>query len=120
MAASPKVVVLNGISVIDCPDRIVAGETEQLRAAALDAIDLNGHIILQLQSVKKIDSTGLGLIAFLCASARRRSGDIKLAGPSAHVAKVLEMTMLGQLFTVYPTVQAAVAAFSTAPGNDYK
>ena len=115
MSLSIEVVMHDGIRVIYCRGRILSGETEELRAAVLEAIESTGRVILELQSVKMIDSTGLGLLASLCLSARKRSGDVKLVKPSPHVVEVLEITMLGRLFTVYPTVEVALAAFSGAP-----
>ncbi len=106
----PQVVMANGAAVIYCPERMVAGYIEGLRTAALDAIARTGNVVLQLQSVDKIDSTGLGLLASLCVSARRRTGDVVLVAPSREVAEVLRITMLGHLFKVYPTVHDAVSS----------
>ncbi len=103
--------------MVHCGSRIVAGETDMLRNAALDAIARTGHVVLQMQSVKKIDSTGLGLLASLCVSARRRTGDDKLVAPSAEISHVLRITMLGRLFAIYPDVQAAVTASATPSGS---
>ncbi len=116
MASSPETVMHNGIAVIHCRTRIVAGETEQLRTAALDAIHQSGQVILRLDSVTKIDSTGLGLLASLCVSARRRGGDLKLVAPSGAVSEVLGRTMLGRLFAIYSDVEAAVATSDTSHG----
>ncbi len=115
MSFSLEVVMRDGIAVIHCRGRIVSGETEELRAAVLEFVERTGRVILELQSVKMIDSTGLGLLAFLCVSARRRSGDVTLVAPSTYIAEVLEVTMLGRLFSVYASVEAALAAFSTTP-----
>ncbi len=115
MSCSLEIATHDGITVINCRGRILCGETQGLRAAAVKAIERTGRVILELQSVKIIDSTGLGLLASLCVSARKRSGDVKLVRPSPHVAEVLEITMLGRLFAVYPSVEAAVAAFSAPP-----
>jgi anti-sigma B factor antagonist len=98
--------------VIYCPERIVAGATEELHTAAKDAIEDTARVVLQLEPVRHIDSTGLGLLAWLCVSARKRSGDVKLVAPPPHVKQILELSMIGRVFTVYPTVEAAVAAFS--------
>lgn len=110
----PQVVFDNGTAVIYCPERIVAGEVEELRTAAQDAIARTGRVVLQLQSVSKIDSTGLGLLALLCVSARRRAGDVVLVAPSREVAELLRITMLGRLFKAYPTIDEAVSALRLA------
>lgn len=112
---SPLQVVRHGnVIVIDCRGPLVAGQTADIRTAATDAIAETGCVILDLHSVARMDSAGLGLLARLCASARGRSGDVKLVAPSAQVAELLEITLQGRLLTVHPTVEAALAAFSTA------
>ena len=100
------------VAVIHCRGRIVLGETEELRSLALGAIEESGKVVLQLAKVKTVDSTGLGLLVFLCESARRRSGDVKLVAPSPELQDVLETTMLGRMFDVHPSEQSALAAFA--------
>ncbi len=114
MRSPLQVVRQSGVAVIYCPARIVAGSTEELHAAAKEAIENNARVVLQLESVRRIDSTGLGLLAWLCVSARRRSGDVKLVAPPPHIKELLEITMIGRVFTVYATVESAIAAFSPA------
>ena len=113
MRSPLQVVRQSGIAVIYCPARIVAGSTEELHAAAKEAIEKNARVVLQLESVGHIDSTGLGLLA-CCVSARNRSGDVKLVAPSPRIKKLLEITMIGRVFTVYATIESAIAAFSPA------
>ena len=102
------------VAVIYCPERIIADEIQELRTSAVGAIEKTGRVICQLERVKFIDSVGLGLLASLCLSARKRAGDVKLVAPSGGVKEILEITLLGRVFAVHPTVEAAVAAFSTA------
>ncbi len=113
MTSSLRIVRQHGVTVIFGPERIVAGATEELRAAAMTAIEQTGRVVLHLGFVAHIDSTGLGLLTHLCASARKRSGDVKLAAPSAITKKVLEITLLGRMFRVYDDIDSAVGAFSS-------
>ncbi len=103
------------VMVIYCRGRIILGETSDLHDASLAAIQDTGRLVIHLSEVPYIDSTGLGLLAFLCISARKASGDVKLVAPSAQVADVLDTTMLGTVFEVYPTEEAALAAFAAPP-----
>jgi anti-sigma B factor antagonist len=115
MAFSPRVERRKDVTVIYCPDRIVAGATDELRSAAEAAIQNSGRVVLDLQSVQYIDSSGLGLLAYLSVSARKRAGDVKLAAPSGHVKEVLEITMIGRMLNIHPTVDGAVLAFPPVP-----
>jgi anti-sigma B factor antagonist len=100
------------VRVMHCRGRIVARELEPLRDAARSAVNETGRLIFDLGGVKFIDSTGLGMLAVLCVSARKRSGDVKLVAPSPELREVLEVTMLGRIFEVFPTVEEALAAFA--------
>ncbi len=112
MKASVQVERHDDVIVIYCRGSLLAGETEEIRAAALSAIEETGCIILHVQGVSHMDSAGLGLLARLCVSARRRSGDVKLVDPPAAIAEFLQIALQGRLLTVYPTVEEALAAFS--------
>ncbi len=101
------------IIVIYCSGPLVAGHTGQLRTLATDAVAETGCVILELHAVPHMDSAGLGLLARLCATARGRSGDVKVVAPSGQVAELLQMTLQGRLLTIYPTIETALAAFST-------
>jgi anti-sigma B factor antagonist len=112
MTLSHELAMRGDVAVIYCRGRIVADEAAELRGTVLAAIKDTGRVVLHLASVSYIDSTGLGLMAFFCSSARKRSGDVKLVAPSAQVAEVLDLTMLGRMFKVYASEDEAVAAFA--------
>ncbi|MGI9102783.1 MAG: STAS domain-containing protein [Terriglobales bacterium] len=102
------------VVVIHCQGPLVAGQTAELRTALADAVAETGCVILELHSVSRIDSAGLGMLARLCATARGRSGDVKVVGPCGQVAEILELTLQARLLTIYPSIEAALAAFSSA------
>ncbi len=103
------------VQVIYCRGRLILGETNELRDAALVAIRDTGQVVIHLGNVSNIDSSGLGLLASLCVSARKVSGDVKLVAPSTQVAESLKITKLGRVLDIYPTEQAALEALTTIP-----
>lgn len=110
--SSHDIAMHGDVAVIDCSGRIVAGELEELQTSARAAINQAGRVILNFRSVEFIDSTGLGMLAVLCLSARKQQGDVKLVAPSPAIQEILEITMLGRIFDVFRTVDEALAAFS--------
>ncbi len=118
MPVLDKVIRGNEVEVIYCWGRIVRGETDELRTAARGAIQNIGKVVIHLGDVPNIDSTGLGLLASLCVSARKVSADLKLVAPSAQVAEALKITKLGRLFEIYPTEEAALETFGTRPAAE--
>ena len=75
-----------------------------------DAIVKYGDVVLQLDPVEFIDSSGLGAMVRLTQSARSKGGDLKLCGVPPRVRKTLEMTNLLSQFEIYDSVEEAITA----------
>ena len=99
------------VLVIQCQGRIVAGN-EVLRMHALvgDSIAKYGDIVLQLDQVDFIDSSGLGALMRLLQSARSKKGDLKLCRVPEKIKRTLQLTHLLQQFELYETVEEAITA----------
>ncbi len=99
------------VMVIQCFGRIVAGnEVFTLHAQVGDAIDKYGDVVLQLDQVEFVDSSGLGAMMRLVQAARSKGGDLKLSGVPPKVRKVLQLTNLLAQFETYDTVEEAITA----------
>ena len=99
------------VLIVQCHGRIVAGnEVFTLHSFVGDSIAKYGDIVLQLEHVDFVDSSGLGALVRLMQSARAKSGDIKLTGLPPKIRKTLEMTQLISQFEVYDSVEEAITA----------
>ncbi len=99
------------VLVMQCHGRIIAGnEVFTLHAKVVDAIEKYGDVVLQLDQVEFVDSSGLGAMMRLVQAARTKSGDVKLSGVPPKVRKVLQLTNLLQQFEAYETVEEAITA----------
>jgi anti-sigma B factor antagonist len=67
------------------------------------------RVVVDLSGLSFIDSMGLGALVSGLKRARAHDGDLRLAGPTDHVAKVLSITRLDQAFVVGESVEAALA-----------
>jgi anti-sigma B factor antagonist len=72
----------------------------------------NGFItfVLDLSDLKHINSSGLGVFITLLTKARKKDGEVLLVNPSEGIRKLLIMTKLNAIFTIYDTVEAALEA----------
>jgi anti-sigma B factor antagonist len=61
------------------------------------------QIVVDLQGVEFLDSTGLGVLIGSLRRCREREGDLVLAGARDTVEKVLRVTGLDKVFTIHPT-----------------
>jgi anti-sigma B factor antagonist len=99
------------VLVVECHGRIVAGnEVFTLHARVGDFLDKYGDVVLQLDHVEFLDSSGLGALVRLMQAARSKGGDLKLSGLPPNIHKVLKMTSLLPQFETYDTVEEAITA----------
>lgn len=109
---------LAGAMIVDCAGRIVMGEeTAYLRHQVKDLLNESGRIVLNLNDVTYMDSSGVGTLVGLYASARSSGGEIKLAGLTGRVKDILQITKLGSIFEFYNTPEEAAATFNVQAGR---
>jgi anti-sigma B factor antagonist len=74
------------------------------------------RIILDLSGVSAVDSSGLGTLVANARSMAQAGGTLSVAGLSARVRKILEVTHLAKYFAIQPVsspVQEEVGACAT-------
>jgi len=99
------------VLVIQCDGRIVAGkEVFTLHSYVGDSFSKYGDVVLQLDRVDFVDSSGLGAIVRLMQTARSKGGDLKLSGVPPRMRKTLEMTSLISQFETYDSIEEAITA----------
>ena len=99
------------VMIVQCQGRIVAGnEVLTLHSFVGDALSKYSDIVLQLDQVEFIDSSGLGALMRLVQAARAKKGDLKLCGLPEKIRKTLQMTNLLPQFEVYDSVEEAITA----------
>lgn len=99
------------VLLVQCHGRIVAGnEVYTLHAHVGDSIVKYGDVVLQLDHVEFIDSSGLGAMVRLIQAARAKGGDVKLSGVPEKIRKTMEMTRLLPQFETYDSVEEAIVA----------
>jgi anti-anti-sigma factor len=99
------------VFVVQCHGRIVAGnEVFTLHSQVGDAIEKYGDVVVQLDDVQFLDSSGLGALVRLTHAARAKAGDLKLCGVPPKIRKVLELTNLVAQFEIYDSLEEAITA----------
>jgi anti-sigma B factor antagonist len=70
--------------------------------------------VIDMKGVKRMDSTGLGVLISALTSVRKRGGEFKLAEVNDIMESILVMTKLDSIFETYKTTDAAVQSFAKA------
>jgi anti-sigma B factor antagonist len=99
------------VLIVQCQGRLVSGkEVNTLHYFIQDSFARYGDIVLQLDQVEFIDSSGLGALVRLMQAARAKGGDLKLSEVPPAIRKTLEMTNLLPQFETYDSVEEAITA----------
>ena len=84
---------------------------EEVRGGLLEACDGEpGVLVVDLEEVRFIDSTALGVLIQAHSTMAARNGFLRLAAPGLETRRALEVSGLDQHFMVYDTVGEALAA----------
>lgn len=88
------------------------GESAQFLAQTLERLleEGGGHVMLDLDRINYIDSTGIGELVGYLARFKERSRRLVLVRPSERIRKLLEVAQLADLFPTYDDLDAALAA----------
>jgi len=106
-----------GITAISFMGRLVLGNRlGEVEHALREKIKQGSRkLILDFSGLKFIDSAGIGMLAVSLGAMEREGGRIAIAGATAHVSQLLEMTHLNRLFGMYPDVASARSALAGFP-----
>ena len=70
------------------------------------------RIVLNLEDVRMVDSSGIGSLVKILTSAKQRGGALKLVNPSKFTVQTLKLVGLLNLFEVYEDEVTAVASYN--------
>lgn len=89
--------------------RITIVNDSSLKTQMNEVIDTHEYlnIIVDMQNIALIDSTGLGTLISIFNHGRNNNCKIKFCNLSAAVANVIKMTRIDQILDIYPTLEAA-------------
>lgn len=69
------------------------------------------NLVVDLQAVRFVDSSGLGALVSGFKNASSRNGNLKLAGLQLQVKSMFELTRLHRVFEIYTDSGEALASF---------
>ena len=104
---------IDGAVILDLNGRLVLGEDTILMREQIRALISKGQkkILLNLQAVPYIDSSGLGELVSAFTAARKEGGDLKLLNLTRKVHGLLQITKLYTVFEVYDDEAVALCSF---------
>ena len=111
MALEIKQRVREGILILDLKGRITVGEEAGILRAEFGTLAGAANVILNMQQVEYVDSTGLGALVLGFTSLRKRAGRLILENLTRRNIELLLFTKLTTVFEIFDDEQDAVNSF---------
>jgi anti-sigma B factor antagonist len=109
-----------GIALLDLKGRITMGDEASIFRAAIEkvAASAGARLILNMQEVDYVDSTGLGALVMCSTRLRNSSGVAKLVNVNRRNIELIVMTKIDTIFEVFNDETDAINSFF--PGREIK
>ncbi len=103
----------DGIIIMDIQGEIDLYNAPEIKENVQKLIEKQKiNIIINLEKVSYIDSSGIGSLISALSSLKKYHGNMKLVNLLSSVKKVFELTKLTNFFEIYKTENEALKAFS--------
>jgi anti-sigma B factor antagonist len=102
--------VIDDVQVFELTGSLDIATSPTVRAALTSASERGSHrLIVDLTRVDFLDSTGLGALIGGQRRAKELGGEVRLVAKEGQILRLLRITGLLKVFSVYPTLDDAVA-----------
>ena len=103
----------DGIEVVNVEGEIDIYTAPRLRELLIDLVSKNNYqLIVNLEKVGFLDSTGLGVLVGGLKRVRPHDGSLDLVCTQERILRIFKITGLTKVFGIYETVDQAIAAGS--------
>lgn len=103
--------MIEGRAIVRCRGSIVFGEqTTEFHLYMKDLLMESPNVVLNLEGVPFLDSSGMGMLIGVYVSAVRGGGKLKLTGLTRKVLRALTVTRLLAFFEVFDDEASAIAS----------
>jgi anti-sigma B factor antagonist len=98
----------NTVTVLTVSGEFTADQGDAFRRSCLDRFEAGVRdVVLDIEHMTLIDSTGLELLLWLVEEAADRNGQLRLVKPDDTVQLILEVTRLERRFDIHETIESA-------------
>jgi anti-sigma B factor antagonist len=104
---------INDVIILDLQGSLMGGpEAVSLNEMINHFLDEKSlKLILDLASVERVNSSGLGILIKALTTFKTNGGELKLANVRAPLMKLLVMTKLNEILETFDSVDVAVKSF---------
>jgi anti-sigma B factor antagonist len=110
--------LVDDMMVLDLRGRLVLGEETVALRERIKRLVAAGHkhIVLNLEELAYMDSSGLSALISGFVSVRNQGGELKLLRLTQRVSDLMQITKLSTVFEIHDTMEAAQRSFAKSAG----
>lgn len=101
---------VDGVAVVALSGDIDLQSSPAVRQQLLACFENNRRVVVDLSGVTYIDSSGVASLVEAFQLARKKEGTFALVNVSSAVMRVLSLARLDRVFSIHPSVEAAISA----------
>lgn len=111
----------NDIYIVSVKGRLGISTEGLLRQRIADIVSQsNVHLIFDFGAVSFMDSSGMSAVLSAMRGVSEKRGRICIVCDTRHILRVLRITAIDKLMTIYPKLDEAVKAFTDLKARDAK
>ncbi len=106
--------MIGDVAVLDLSGKLMGGPpgSDEFKDKIYKLLDGGvKNVVVNLSEVKRMNSSGLGILISALTSLRNKDGNMKLAGINDAMEGILVMTKLNTIFETYDTAEGAAKSF---------
>ena len=100
---------VNGAAVVALTGDVDLQTSPVVRQKLLESLDGHTRVVVDLSAVNYIDSSGVASLVEAFQVSRKKGASFALANVSSAAMRVLSLARLDKVFTIHPSVEAALA-----------
>jgi len=106
---------LAGTAIVAFPvDNLDAGNVKDFRAAIQKVADTHDTVVLDMQRLTFVDSSGLGALLSCLRTMKGKKGQLLLFGMTKPVRALFELVRMHRIFSIYNSQEEALAELAAA------
>jgi len=102
---------IEDIFIIDIEGEVDTYTSSKIKQDILKIVDQSAKIIISMEKVKFIDSTGLGILIGILKKVKEKEGEMIIVSPNSYINQIFEITGLFKVFKIVENSQQAIDYF---------
>ncbi len=99
---------IDGIYLIEIEGEVDTYTSSKIKQEILKIVDQTSTIIISMEKVKFIDSTGLGILIGIIKKVKEKEGEMVIISPNSYINQIFEITGLFKVFKIVDNLQNAI------------